>query len=414
MASLMDLERDLHPEQQVEPEADELEELDDSEEGENGGAYVRSSSLSRARSLARSRPIRFRLSKGTLPLVAQSGSMNAWAAIVTMMTSWRDGQVLGVEEALGRLGNEYLDAFRRNTGLPAAEKASLLASAGIAADPPTKLTPDRLERLLREKGPVWITNDERDGHVFSANAVLVVGINGSGRTDGTKVDLVDPTTGRHRTEKLTTILRKFGRGRSGQVQVLYLRDGHEGGGATAQSVFAFGYEEQKSPAAGVIAGAELGLNVIKELRGEGTDITYENIRTTEKMHPGNDASWDTKGTWKSSYLDIKSGVFEDKGGDEQSATFRLTFQHNGHSLGPIQTSLKNTNDAWGWKLHVEVNAKPRFDLSSPSRSAIEVQLIYRHKFSGPVFQDQIYRETVIIYGDGQAQRWGEWTQSGAW
>jgi hypothetical protein len=54
-------------------------------------------------------------------------------------------------------------------------------------------------------------------------------------------------------------------------------------------------------------------------------------------------------------------------------------------------------------------ARPDQDKAPPDAiAAVEVTFIYTH--SHPVYEDKIFHETLIVYGNGTAWHSGKWTQ----
>lgn len=146
---------------------------------------------------------------GLVPALRQPSSMTCWAAVTTMMLSWRSQRSRSIEDALASVGQAYLDLFRRNGGLSAAEKPLFLASAGLVSEWPQSLGIEAWEALLREFGPVWVTTDETPGPSFSIHARVLVGIHGDGTPAGTAVDVIDPSDGSRRKEPFPVFIKKF-------------------------------------------------------------------------------------------------------------------------------------------------------------------------------------------------------------
>jgi hypothetical protein len=187
---------------------------------------------SQASTIAASRPISYRV-PGSVPLIAQPSPLGGWAAALAMLVSWREHQSIGIEAALEKLGRRYVDLLHRGAGLPASEKASLLAAAGVAPNPPMRYAPDNWEMLLRQNGPLWVTDDERAGQLFAVRSLIVVGISGSGRD--VKLDVINPATGRQTTQRLDAVIERIARRRGSRgarrLQVLHLAQGAPSGAA---------------------------------------------------------------------------------------------------------------------------------------------------------------------------------------
>ena len=322
-----------------------------------GSAPVRSSGSSSARALAAARPISYRV-PGSVPLVAAPGPMNAWAAAVTALLSWRERQVMGVDEALGRLGGRWVDLLHRNQGVPMTEKAALLAAAGLAGDAPVRYSADDFELLLRESGPLWITDDDRGARLFSRRAFIATAITGSHGRDA-KLNVIDVMSGRSGAIKLSQLHRRMaGGGR--RLQVLHLQQGAPNGPGPEAAAAALGSHAMIAPAL-LIPLAGLTWAIGSRVISETPDIKVTRAWMDGKKHPGDDVAWDAKGDWKQSIVRVARGGIMNLLRDEQSVAFDVKFLHNGHSIGSIVIDTINPNDAFGWKLAVEQHITIRDD-----------------------------------------------------
>jgi len=391
-----------------------------------------------AESLALARPISYRV-PGTVPVITQAGSMNAWATLAAMVLSWREHHSMSIEDALSRLGPDWVDRFHRNEGLPSEDKASFLAAAGIASNPPMKYTPEDWERLLRENGPLWITDDERAGKLFSPRGYLLLGIEGTGRGRGTRIDAIDPSKGIQVRERLRDFLKRFAHPGAPQayprLQVLHLQQAAPNRNGSRAVTPAYAPPQQPSPAPPpaptstpalaqslysraqgpeVVVGAiALGYEVVKDFAPGTGDITYDLEKLDGTKAPQDDQRWVTPAGWNRGVLHVRSGVFETVLHDEQSAEFNVEWSYNGHCVRDIRIKPTNTNDAYGWKLNVKQTIVPRPDAEKPppdAVAAVEVTFIYTH--TSPVHADWIFHEMLILYGTGMAWHTGKWTQGG--
>ena len=155
----------------------------------------------------------------------------------------------------------------------------------------------------------------------------------------------------------------------------------------------------------MIAAAGLTWQVIKDLFNPTPDITITRARLNGKKHPGDDAGWDARGQWQQSSIEVNEGRIENLARDQQSADFKVEYQHNGHSLGNIIVHTTGTNDAFGWKLAVEQDIVIRDDLSTGGENpvvAAEVSFTYRH--TAPIRNDIIKRARVLLFADGSARK----------
>jgi hypothetical protein len=174
-----------------------------------------------------------------------------------------------------------------------------------------------------------------------------------------------------------------------------------------------GYSRAMNPAA-VIAAAGLTWTILKDTLTPTTDIVWNREYLVGKKHPRDDASFDGKGTWASKTVTVSAGM-ETAVGDRQSADFEITFFYNCYSLGPVNIENTGTNDAWLWKLTIDQRIIPIPDhMVGGKGPAATVQVIFNYRHYSSIHEDQIYIETVTLYGTGDVGRSGRWTQSGGY
>lgn len=355
---------------------------------------------------------------GTLPALAEPSPLNAWAASLTMLLSWREGRALTPAEALERLGASYVDLYRRHAGLPASEKTALLTAAGAIAEPPVHYGALGWEALLREHGPLWVTDDERGAHLFSLRSRVVVGIEGTGRDSTTRLEVIDPSRGRASRVKLREFAQRMGQGNGGRprVQVVHLTPGGAapapGAPATAQGLLSRAHIAPAVVGAGA-AVAGLTYNILRDaILNPTPDITFQLTRMEGKKHPGDDPAWDARGQWRGGKVPVFAGAtIGTISRDEQWAKFEVHFSYNGHSVGAISVRPTDTNDAFGWKLNVTQDVRIRDDLATAAPdavAAVEVIFVYRH--TAPIVAEQFYNASLILYGNGTIDHSGSWKE----
>lgn len=342
---------------------------------------------------------------GTVPELRQPKSMDCWATVAAMLMSWHDRASMSIETALGRIGAEYLDMFTRNTGLPSAKKADFVAAVGLMAEPPMSYTVEGWEQLLRKYGPLWVTTDERAGPLFSLHACVMTGLEGDGAPRGTTVHFIDPASGRASRQKLHDFLRKFEEvaAVAGPPTVQVVHYPSDAQRATGQS---YTGALQVAPA---IAGAALTYQIVKDLAGNTGDITWEREKLTGAKHPRNDATYAQRGTWQQGTFRVDSWL-ENLLGDRISATFEVNYHFNGYSLGHVTIDPVGTNDAFGWKLQVMETIIDLPDATSSGHEAAAIQVSFVYRFSRPILNDAIWRDTYTLLGDGVARHVGRWEQ----
>lgn len=207
-------------------------------------ARARAQSLARAKSAARSirlapgtrafsTSIDFRV-PGLVPVVAQPTGMTCWAAVTTILFSWKSQQSFSIQTVLGRIGKRWLDLFNQpneaDQGLGAREKDDFLNDAGLHAMYGQSLPLKEWERLLRTYGPLWVTTDENTGPGYAIHARVLIGLHGDGTPAGTRADIIDPAHGgRQYGEQFDLFLDKFNSEardprRPARVQIVHFRE----------------------------------------------------------------------------------------------------------------------------------------------------------------------------------------------
>jgi hypothetical protein len=139
---------------------------------------------------------------GIISPVRQPSSMSCWAAMFTMMYSWKHQQSIGIRDAVATLGQKYLICYDRNTGLPIEENRNVARAGGLRAENLQNFNVDGWASLLRRHGLLWTSYGwqvfDATGLVETAagrHIIIVYGITGNGTPTGTTVKYVDPSDG---------------------------------------------------------------------------------------------------------------------------------------------------------------------------------------------------------------------------
>jgi putative chitinase len=150
---------------------------------------------------------------GLVPAIPQPTGMTCWAAVTTILYSWKAQQSLSINGVLAQIGKRWLDLRNApnedDQGLGAREKDDFLADAGLYAMYGQSLPLSEWERMLRTYGPLWVTTDEDTGRGYAIHARVMTGLHGDGTPAGTRADIVDPDGGKTYTEPFDRFLRKF-------------------------------------------------------------------------------------------------------------------------------------------------------------------------------------------------------------
>jgi len=133
--------------------------------------------------------------------VRQPTPNTCWAAMFTMMLSWRRQQSIEIAHAVAELGGQYSTYFQRDEGLPISANRELARAAGMRAEQLMNLTAEGWAGLLQRHGLLWTSygwqefNDGGDEVRAGRHIVIVYGIQGDGSAEGTTVYYADPADG---------------------------------------------------------------------------------------------------------------------------------------------------------------------------------------------------------------------------
>ncbi|GMX61159.1 hypothetical protein Elgi_74820 [Paenibacillus elgii] len=160
--------------------------------------------------------------RGIVPVIAQPSKNKCWAAVTTMMLSWRDEASYSIEQAMTQAGNTFKTKYLNNETLKGSEKGSLLSAVGLVAEPPMNYSVDGMLRLLVRYGPLWVTTRENPSEPFSVHARIVTGMFGDGTPTGTSLRIIDPASGgRKYTETYEVLAHKFEERARAGIQVVH-------------------------------------------------------------------------------------------------------------------------------------------------------------------------------------------------
>ena len=128
---------------------------------------------------------------GLIVPVRQPSGMSCWAAMYTMMYSWKNQVSLSIETAVSRLGPHYLEVFRSDTGLAITENRRLAEVAGLVAEPLQNWSIDGWAGMLRRYGLLWTSYAWRVGNRSGRHIIIFYGLRDGGAL-GQLVLYVDP------------------------------------------------------------------------------------------------------------------------------------------------------------------------------------------------------------------------------
>lgn len=152
---------------------------------------------------------------GLMIPVRQPSPMSCWAAMFTMMYSWKHQQSISIPDAVATLGQRYVDCLRQDTGLPIEENRNLAAAAGMRAEALQNLTIEGWVDLLRRHGLLWTSYGwqqfDATGLVETRagrHIIIVYGMTGDGTTAGTRVKYIDPSDGQFHERPFSEFLSR--------------------------------------------------------------------------------------------------------------------------------------------------------------------------------------------------------------
>lgn len=156
---------------------------------------------------------------GNLQGIAQPSGGTAWAALYTMMLSWKEGKSVSITDALARAGNPWQDLFTRGETPDTTRLTDFLAQTGLIAEPPASAPSDQLEQKLRDFGPLILARAgqwQLSGQILSA-------IQGDGTPGNTRLTLIDPSNGRSYQLTLADLTGKLSQqsGSQGGIQLIH-------------------------------------------------------------------------------------------------------------------------------------------------------------------------------------------------
>jgi len=160
----------------------------------------------RGRVMALNRPLGFEV-PGSVPELKQPSTMTCWATAYTMLVSWRDQVSYSIEDALGRVGQKWVQHFKDNKPTFPEQEAELFAAAGLMAEPLASYTLDSWEAMLRQYGPLTVVIDVSGSGVV--HMVVVTGIHGDGSPEGTTISLIDPLQGSRKSMKFSEFISMY-------------------------------------------------------------------------------------------------------------------------------------------------------------------------------------------------------------
>lgn len=350
---------------------------------------------------------------GVFAPMAQPKGRACWATVFTMLLSWRRQQSLSIEETLGTLGKKWLDMFNANTGLFDHDTPAFLTATGLVAEPPRSYSVEGWEQLLRNYGPIWVTTDEAPGLPWAIHARVITAIKGDGSPQKTCFTIIDPAGGRQYQESIATFIPKYQEEviRTGYMRIQVLHWSADARAEVKSLSFggrairpARGPRAMAAPVVVPIASSIVGASMTRILNNEG-DVKWELDQMTGLKHVKGDPATAGSAPYKYTAITINGPrASTTRLKDQIYVNTEIGFQHNGHSVGHVQTTIVGNNDAVAAGLDVKVNImNDGNDYTRPPGTdrfaAIKVRIHYRFSFSF-FDEDYIWIDDIVLYGDG--------------
>jgi GH24 family phage-related lysozyme (muramidase) len=144
---------------------------------------------------------------GVLPIIAQPTPMTCWAAVITMMYSWKNSISLPIRDALGRIDSRFVAMFDANHGLDGNSANDLYNAAGLVQLNGFNPTIEGWLSLLQKYGPLYVDVGYATG--TTTHAIIVSGISDDGTPAGTSITYIDPIGGNTVTISFKDFLVKY-------------------------------------------------------------------------------------------------------------------------------------------------------------------------------------------------------------
>jgi hypothetical protein len=153
--------------------------------------------------------------RGLISPIAQTNSMNCWAASLAILRGWRRQASISELDAVQELGPTWVEMRQNNTGLAANKHEEFARAANLVSEPMMSFPMSEWIRFIREDGPIWVVYGWRrfavDGTLerVGRHAVIVYSMTGDGSPDGTTVHYINPSGGRLQQKSFVQFVRMY-------------------------------------------------------------------------------------------------------------------------------------------------------------------------------------------------------------
>lgn len=163
-----------------------------------------------------------------------------------------------------------------------------------------------------------------------------------------------------------------------------------------------------------IASAIAGAAMTRVLDNTG-DVSWElDQMPRDAIHPGGATSSPSSASWQRKTIPIEGFWTENGLGQRTYANFEINFSYNGASVGFVEVSTTQADDAWTWGLTVKEtmtqDPQPYRDRNTGNALAA-LKLRFHYRFDHSPASDEIAIQDVILFGNGEHSFSERWTQS---
>ncbi|QDK80433.1 hypothetical protein EXU85_18210 [Spirosoma sp. KCTC 42546] len=147
---------------------------------------------------------------GEMPKIAQPSDSTCWAAVGTMMVSWRDQVSYSIETAIDNLGSDFRYLFDNNLSLMPDRNEDFATATGMKFNWPRCETPESILQLLQNYGPLLVIDDETPDSInFLRHARIIIGIDGESTPSKIYLSIINPDGGFTQDELFETFTAKY-------------------------------------------------------------------------------------------------------------------------------------------------------------------------------------------------------------
>ncbi len=141
---------------------------------------------------------------GKLPVIRQQRDSD-WAALASMLISWRSDRVRSQSEVVGLAGSKYERLLAAGLSLNQRELDEFREKLRLRTGSIDHATPNDFIHALESRGPLWLTRSGRPTTSVPFVNEIVFGLAGDGSARGTYVSLIEPATGTQRSEQFSKL-----------------------------------------------------------------------------------------------------------------------------------------------------------------------------------------------------------------